>query len=530
MVLALLVVGLLPLLSATLLANQVVNQVTNIAFQSEFGEQLERSLGLYAELVQTLKKRMRAEGALMASDVELRQAAAEGDDAKVLAALTRLMAERSDVLEASVVDAEDDLIAEARRKTPLDEQRERPFTVMQPLSEAEAAPVLAVIFAADRTRVDEMGAAQEFVQNWKATAQRVDDWNFSAFAVLLVITVVLAVFTGLRVVRPAIRRINELAAATGPVAKGDLDVRVPAEGEDEIADLARAFNSMLEQLGQSRARIEFLKRVGEWQNMARRLAHEIKNPLTPIQLAVEECAGRYGGEDAKYKKLLETTLDIVREEVQSLRRLVTEFANFARLPRADLRREDLGDFLRDQLPRLERDALLDGGDDGPEVTLSVDDGVMPVALDRTMFYRVLSNLVTNGLQAAREAGKGAHVWVEARAEGDGWLVEIEDNGPGIDDELLPSIFDPYVTTKEDGTGLGLTIVKKIVIDHGGQIDVRHGDKGGALFRIRLPLLGSIASFAALSQSAVKLRPGAEPPLAPPRMTAFRYVRRRFECY
>ncbi|MEQ9323719.1 MAG: ATP-binding protein [Polyangiaceae bacterium] len=494
-VLALLLVGLLPLLSATWLANKVVNNVTSTAFQPEFGERLERSLGLYAELVKTMKRRMRTEGALMAADDELRRASAAADEAGVRRALVRLMASRPDVLEASVLDVEDDVVATLRRATVLDERRERPFTVMHSLSDGDASPVLSVIFAADRTRVDEMGAAQDFVKMWKTTADEFDEWSLDAFAVLLVTTVILAVFTGLRVVRPAIRRINELAAATGPVAQGDLDVRVPAEGEDEIAELARAFNSMLEQLGQSRARIEFLKRVGEWQNMARRLAHEIKNPLTPIQLAVEECAGRYGGEDPKYKKLLDTTLDIVREEVQSLRRLVTEFANFARLPRAELRREDLGDFLRDQLPRLQKEALSED-----EVSLVVDDGVMPVALDRTMFYRVLSNLVTNGLQAAREAGEGARVRVEARAQGGGWVVEVEDNGPGIDDALLPNIFDPYVTTKEDGTGLGLTIVKKIVIDHGGQIDARLGEGGGAIFRMRLPLLGSIASEVAVAQS------------------------------
>lgn len=499
-VLALLVVGLLPLLTALWLGNQVVERVSSTAFPPEVGARLEQSLGLYAELVQSMKRRMRAEGALMASDGALRGAVEDDDEEATEAALARLVATRGDVLEASVISPDDDVVAEVRRPAPIAESRERPFTVMQPLSADEAAPVLSVVFAADRTRVDEMGAAQEFVQAYEAMASEhrgkfVDRTYLIVLAILLVTTVVLAVFTGLRVVRPAIRRINQLAAATGPVALGDLDVRVPAEGRDEIAELARAFNSMLEQLGQSRARIEFLKRVGEWQNMARRLAHEIKNPLTPIQLAVEECAGRYGGEDPKYKKLLDTTLDIVREEVQSLRRLVTEFANFARLPRADLRREDLGDFLRDQLPRLQREALSDD-----DVSLSVDDGVMPIALDRTMFYRVLSNLVTNGLQAAREAGEGARVRIEARAEGEGWLVEIEDNGPGIDDDLLPNIFDPYVTTKEDGTGLGLTIVKKIIIDHGGQIDARHGEGGGAIFRIRLPLLGSIASEAALAQS------------------------------
>jgi nitrogen fixation/metabolism regulation signal transduction histidine kinase len=302
-------------------------------------------------------------------------------------------------------------------------------------------------------------------------------------------------------VRPAIRRINELAAATGPVAEGDLAVRVPEEGADEIADLARAFNHMLEQLGQSRARIEFLKRVGEWQNMARRLAHEIKNPLTPIQLAVEECAGRYDGEDASYRQLLDTTLDIVREEVASLRRLVTEFANFARLPQADLKEGDLGAFLTEQLPRLRKDADVPEAEEASAVELELEEVAMPVALDRTMFYRVLANLVANGLQAAAESGDVTpHVQVRARPSGEGWLLEVEDNGPGIDSDLAPNIFDPYVTTKEEGTGLGLTIVKKIVIDHGGQIDVGRGSGGGSIFRIRLPSLGSSASEAALAQS------------------------------
>src|SRR5690606_14161727 len=113
-----------------------------------------------------------------------------------------------------------------------------------------------------------------------------------------------------------------------PVAGGDLSVRVDDSGNDEIAALARAFNDMLETMGDSRARIEFLKRVGEWQHMARRLAHEIKNPLTPIQLAVEECHQRYRGDDSDYQKLLDTTRDIVVEEVARLRRLVTEFSAF----------------------------------------------------------------------------------------------------------------------------------------------------------------------------------------------------------
>ena len=288
-VLALLVVGLLPLLTALWLGNQVVERVSSTAFPPEVGARLEQSLGLYAELVQSMKRRMRAEGALMASDGALRGAVEDDDEEATEAALARLVATRGDVLEASVISPDDAVVAEVRRPAPIAESRERPFTVMQPLSADEAAPVLSVVFAADRTRVDEMGAAQEFVQAYEAMASEhrgkfVDRTYLIVLAILLVTTVVLAVFTGLRVVRPAIRRINQLAAATGPVALGALDVRVPAEGRDEIAELARAFNSMLEQLGQSRARIEFLKRVGEWQNMARRLAHAIHQRVARLPL------------------------------------------------------------------------------------------------------------------------------------------------------------------------------------------------------------------------------------------------------
>src|SRR4029079_18424519 len=110
----------------------------------------------------------------------------------------------------------------------------------------------------------------------------------------------------------------------------------------------RAFNRMLGELERSRARIEFLRRIGEWQKMARRLAHEIKNPWRPSQLAVEECHRRYEGDDAEYRRILETTLEVVAEEVGSLRRLVGEFSSFARLPRAELSPGDLGEFLREQ--------------------------------------------------------------------------------------------------------------------------------------------------------------------------------------
>src|SRR5207237_9760404 len=120
---------------------------------------------------------------------------------------------------------------------------------------------------------------------------------------------------GILLARGITRRINRLGLSINLVAQGDLSVRVPVTGSDELTDLARTFNRMLSEMAQSRARIEYLQRIGAWQEMAQRLAHEIKNPLTPIQLAVQECHHKYTGDDSRFRALLDTTLEIVEEEV-----------------------------------------------------------------------------------------------------------------------------------------------------------------------------------------------------------------------
>jgi nitrogen fixation/metabolism regulation signal transduction histidine kinase len=256
--------------------------------------------------------------------------------------------------------------------------------------------------------------------------------------------------------------------------------------------------------------------------MARRLAHEIKNPLTPIQLAVQECHRRYQGESAAFRKLLDTTHEIVDEEVGTLRRLVSEFSGFARLPRAELGAGDLGGFLRDQQTRL---TLLEGdgeGEDGGRdmegllrgvsVTWSVPEGPVKVAFDPIMFHRVLVNVVGNAAQAIRGAKPaGGQVRITLHEERGSALVDVDDDGPGVPAEHRAQIFDPYFTTKAEGTGLGLAIVKKIVVEHGGTIEALASPLGGARLRIRLPRLGTPASDAALTLTTRISRPPSGKP-------------------
>lgn len=523
---AILVTALIPLVSAVLIARTIIARVSATAFQPEFGAHLDQALGVYADLAKAIKQEMRAEAEAIAVSEPLRVAAVSRDQARVEEQIKLVFASKPTLVELIVETCDRDRIARRFREAAVDPTRVRTLAVRRVLgsgsdhiecsADKPSEPLTIVArFATPRARLDELESMQTFAQAYHQIErgnreQYLDQTYANVFAALLGGTLLLAVAAGVLVVRPVTRRIARLAAATRPVADGDLTVRVSLEGNDEVADLGRAFDRMLVELAKSRARVEFLRRMGEWQKMARRLAHEIKNPLTPIQLVVEECHRRYRGDDAEYRRILETTLEVVVEEVGSLRRLVSEFSSFARLPRAELHPGDLGEFLRDQAAHV---AAHEGEADddralfaGVDVTFEVPSSPMPVVMDPEALHRVLTNVIRNAAQAIRDARRAGEkqrgkVRVRAEAEGDSLVIAVDDDGPGIPPDLAPVMFDPYVTTKRDGTGLGLTIVKKIIMDHGGSIEAGDGDLGGARIRVVLPKEGSAASKAALEKGA-----------------------------
>jgi two-component system, NtrC family, nitrogen regulation sensor histidine kinase NtrY len=527
--LAIFVTALLPLLGGTLAARALLARVSATAFQPEFGEHLDRSLGVYADLTRAIKQEMRAEGDALAASPPLHTAAAARDKSALDAELTRVFAVHPSLAAIAVETCGGEVLSERRRLAPVDPTTERTLHVLRTLPSGPRDTVgdpgecladrpdepfaLRAVFATPRARLDELEEMVTFKQAYdqiekKHREEYVDETYTLAFAALLFATLLLAVAAAALVVRPVARGLSRLTEATRLVGDGDLSVRVALPGDDEVADLGRAFDRMLEELAESRARVEFLRRLGEWQKVARRLAHEIKNPLTPIQLAVEECHRRYRGDDPDFQRVLSTTFEVVTEEVGSLRRLVGEFSEFARLPRAAPRPADLGAFLRDQGARF---SSAEGDGDralfrGVEVTFAVPPGPAPAVIDEEMLHRVLGNLIRNAAEALRDArgGKG-RVVVSAEAVGEGYEITVDDDGPGIPDEVAPSLFDPYVTTKRDGTGLGLSIVKKIVMDHGGAIEAGRSPLGGARFRLSLPRDGSGAARAVLERG----EPGPE---------------------
>ncbi len=528
--LAIVLTALIPVIAAIWLSEVAIRQTSARFFVPEIGVRLDQSLGLYQELAQAVKTSMRHQASAIAASGHLRDAALRKDKQALDRELRRAFAEHPGLVSLTVEDHDGRRLARVDRGRPIDPEKEHRLRVARPLTnvslpEGEEAAELIAVFAADKARFNELSEMSQFVDTYRKVEQRrrADENSYMlAVTALLGITIVLAISVGAFLARSVSSRVDELGAATRRVAAGDLSVRVPVQGSDEIADFSRAFNRMLNEVESSRARIEYLQRIGAWQEMARRLAHEIKNPLTPIQLAVQEIHRRYSaGKSADYERLLDTTLEIVEDEVGTLRRLVSEFSDFARLPQAALETADLAQLLRElgQQVNLTEDAAEEApgafGESevlwhGAEIRFEVFVGEAMAYLDRQMFRRALLNLLRNATQAVAAPSTHGSVRVQLVREGDFWLIHVDDNGPGIAPELEEAIFDPYVTSKTDGTGLGLAIVKKIVIEHGGSISATKSPLGGARMSISLPVAGTSVSDAALRARELGPPPSSRP--------------------
>ena len=316
-----------------------------------------------------------------------------------------------------------------------------------------------------------------------------------AFAVLLLATGV-GVWIAFGITHP----LRDLIKGTRELARDNLSHRIPQHRKDEIGLLIDSFNRMASDLQENRRQRVEAEKVAAWREIARRLAHEIKNPLTPIQLTVQEMRDKYGGADPIYKKLLDDCAEIITEEVESLKNLVKVFADFARLPDLKVTPTALNNLIED-VARLYPDA---------PITLELRDPIPLIPVDRGQIRRVLINLIENAAVGLDGNGK---ILIKAETgeplEGgysgqgppgglpdphaQGWIdVVVSDTGPGIPPENLEHIFEPYFSTKRTGMGLGLAIVKHIVEQHHGQINVESHVGTGTSFTIRLPVDGNPA--------------------------------------
>ncbi len=291
------------------------------------------------------------------------------------------------------------------------------------------------------------------------------------YFLMLLLALAVAAWLGRGIVRP----VGKLLTATGAVARGDWDVQVPVESRDEIGRLSERFNDMVRTLDVQSRQLVDLEKMAGWREMARALAHEVKNPLTPIQLTVGEIRERYTGDDEKYRELLQECTRIVIEEVESLRQVVSRFREFSRPVEPRVVETDVNALLAD-VAALQRDLI---------VEKDLDPNLGLCRLDPDRLRQVLMNLASNARQAM-EGRTEARLRLASRPAGDHIVLVVEDSGPGIPVEERERIFEPYRSGSAGGLGLGLALVKGIVLAHQGTIVIEEGRWGGARFRIELP--------------------------------------------
>ena len=292
----------------------------------------------------------------------------------------------------------------------------------------------------------------------------------------LVLALLLGVLTARRITRP----LQEVASGAARVAAGDLDYRLKVRGKDEMGQLMAAFNQRVSELQGAREQLVATERVAAWQEIARRIAHEIKNPLFPIQTSIETLQRCYDKKHPDLDEIFSESTTTILEEVERLKNIVGEFSRFARLPKPQPQPLDLTELVR-AITGLYADA---------QVPLQVElaDELPLVMADKDQLTQVLVNLLQNAQDALKDHAD-ARITLRARTDGDWMVLEVADNGPGFDEELAARIFTPYFTTKDKkgGTGLGLAITHRVITDHGGQIEAKATPGEGAVFTVKLPL-------------------------------------------
>jgi nitrogen fixation/metabolism regulation signal transduction histidine kinase len=295
-------------------------------------------------------------------------------------------------------------------------------------------------------------------------AQVLDDLDRTlrlASALFVLVAAVLAGSVARRISGP----LRDVTRATRRLAEGDLEARVETSSRDELRELVDSFNQMAADLARQRQDLERSNRLAAWAEMARQVAHEVKNPLTPIQLSAEHLRRVYGDARVDFPAALELCTQTILRQVRQLRGMVTEFSAFARPPQDEAEPVEVARLLQEACRPYE--AALPPG---VELTWECPPGLPVLRGERRLLERAIVNGIENALQAVGQSGRVA---LSARSEGEQVEIEIRDDGPGIPDpDVIPRLFEPFFSTKTGGSGLGLALVRKIVEDHAGRVELR----------------------------------------------------------
>ena len=313
-----------------------------------------------------------------------------------------------------------------------------------------------------------------------------------SFALIYIVIVALLLFLAITIaIRFSSRffiSINNLITASEQIGKGNLEAKVPElKADKEMEILNRNFNAMIDRLKSQQEKLLISERHEAWESVARKLAHEIKNPLTPIQLSIDNLRSKYlsyikSPDKEKYEINLKTILN----QIKQIENLVNEFSDFARMPKPLFRENDLINLFKTNINLLQKI------DTNIKINLKLN-GIknMKLVCDNEQISRVIFNLLKNSIESIQEKSLKTKVFdkivnIEIKTISDYIIIEIIDNGLGFSSEETKKLIKPYYTTKQKGTGLGLSIVNKIISDHNGSINF-NSQENGAKVQIILPL-------------------------------------------
>src|SRR6266568_3072557 len=297
----------------------------------------------------------------------------------------------------------------------------------------------------------------------------------------LLLAVLLSSWVAGRVTRP----IEELARAAHEVAGGNWNTQVAATSaatsKNEIGELADSFNRMTRDLLEQRERLVQSERVAAWRELARRLAHELKNPLFPLQLTVENLLRARQQSQQLFDETFQESSATLLAEIANLKAIISRFSEFSKMPQPQFQAVDVNEIVQNVV-RVFRAQLWSPDRAAVEPKLDLASDIEPIAADPELLHRALSNLVLNAMDAMPQGGT---LTLRTHQNGDRVFVEVSDTGSGLTSEECERLFTPYYTSKAHGTGLGLAIVQSIISDHGGRISVRSQPSQGATFVIEL---------------------------------------------
>lgn len=309
----------------------------------------------------------------------------------------------------------------------------------------------------------------------------------------IVLAILLSSWAAARVTRP----VERLAEAARSVAAGNWNTRVEVSGGDELSELAHSFNRMTAELLNQKERLVQIERVAAWRELARRLAHELKNPLFPLQLTVENLVRAREQSPDQFDEVFREGSRTLLAEISNLKTIVGRFSEFSKMPQPHLQSVQVNEVVRGVAQLFQAQLAAPGR---PAITLKIelDENLAPISADAELLHRALSNLVLNAMDAMSGGGtltlktKDAHEKV---------LIEVSDTGSGLTPEECERIFTPYYTSKQHGTGLGLAIVQSVIADHQGRISVRSEPGRGTTFIIELPIRHETLQNAATQKNA-----------------------------